>query len=325
MLDTLSLIGDRIIAYRPILRAMGISSTVNGTLLASQLLYLYQQAGRQPFAVTDLELASQTGLRVNEIRHARADLVTRLGKESFFGYHLKGMPRQGWYDVDADRINAITTQRQCLDPNQNPANPSNGQFVLEHEQVRATAPASACHSTNKFVPRGETSISKNLLEEIKPEEDPLKGPLPQPARSVSREDGTNPRALGVSDRDLGLNPRAKPEPKPKDPFASKKLPLDRIPSDLLNCQDLLPEFWAGKKGARSERVFNRVCAKLRPCSPEVRHEALSTAIASKWGDVFPRPQPALGSANGSSRRTSTTITHDSRLQVGEFLRANGLA
>jgi hypothetical protein len=295
MLDTLSLIGDRIIAYRPILRTLGISSTTNGTLLASQLLYLYQQAGRQPFAVTDLELAAQTGLRVNEIRHARADLVTRLGKESFFGYDLKGMPRQGWYDVDADRINAITTQRQCVEPNQNPANPSNGQFVPEHEQVRATAPASACHSTNKFVPQDEPSIYKTLLEEIKPVEPPL-SPAEPP----------------------------KPEPKPKDPFAAKKLPLDRIPPDMLDCQDLLPEFWAGKKGARSERVFNRVCAKLRPCSPEVRHEALSTAIASKWGDVFPRPQSALGSANGTSRRTSTSITQDAGLRVGEILRAAGL-
>jgi hypothetical protein len=82
MLDTLSLIGDRIIAYRPILRTLGISSTTNGTLLASQLLYLYQQAGRQPFAVTDPELSAQIGLSVDEIRKARADLVKRL--------HLRG-------------------------------------------------------------------------------------------------------------------------------------------------------------------------------------------------------------------------------------------
>jgi lysophospholipase L1-like esterase len=72
-------------------------------------------------------------------------------------------------------------------------------------------------------------------------------------------------------------------------------------------------------------VFNRVCAKLRQWTPDGRRESLEAAIASGWGDVFPPRQGALGLPNGSSRRTSTTITHDSRLQVGEFLRANGLA
>jgi hypothetical protein len=168
--------------------------------------------------------------------------------------------------------------------------------------------------------------------------DPLKGVTLSPEPLPQMGDPTPPPEGGPNKNQLTreelrkenpplppVDPEPKPEPKPKDPFAAKKLPLDRIPDDLHDCQELLPEFWAGKKGARSERVFNRVCAKLRPCSPEVRREALSTAIASKWGDVFPRPQPTLGSANGTSRRTSTTITHDSRLQVGEFLRANGLA
>jgi len=175
-------------------------------------------------------------------------------------------------------------------------------------------------------PPPEGGPNKNQLtrEEIK-QEDLLKGSSPQPARSVSREDGTNPRALDVSDRDLGLNPRAKPDPERKDPYAAKKLCTSRIPADLLDCQELLPEFWACKKGRRSERVFNRVCAKLRTWTPEGRRESLEAAIASGWGDVFPPRQAALGLPNGSSRRTSTQTTHDSRLQVGEFLRANGLA
>lgn len=298
MLDALSLIGDRIIAYRPILRTLGISSTTNGTLLASQLLYLYQQAGRQPFAATDWDLAAQTGLSVDEVRYARADLVTRLGAESFFGYQLKGMPRQGWYHVDADRINSLASRGKCIEANPNASDPSNGQFGPSTEQVRATARACAGKDPNKFGPRAESSIYKNLLEEIKPEEET---PLPP----------SEPAA-------------AKPEPKPKDPFAAKKLPIEVIPPDLLDCQELLPEFWAGKKGRRSARVFNRVCAKLRQWSPEGRRESLEAAIASGWGDVFP-PRTALLFGNGSSRRTSTQITHDSRLQVGEFLRANGLA
>jgi hypothetical protein len=160
---------------------------------------------------------------------------------------------------------------------------------------------------------------------LPPEPLPLKGhPTPPPEGGPNKNQLTREE---LREENPPLSPAEPPNPelKPRDPFAAKKLPVDRIPPDLLDCQDLLPEFWAGKKGARTERVFNRVCAKLRPCSPKVRREALSTAIASKWGDVFPRPQPALGSANGTSRRTSTTITHDSRLQVGEFLRANGLA
>jgi hypothetical protein len=275
MLDTLSLIGDRIIAYRPILRVMGISSTVNGTLLASQLLYLFQQSGRQPFAATDWDLAAQTGLSVDEVRYARADLVTRLGAESFFGYSLKGMPRQGWYHVDADRINSLTSKGNRIEANQNPPNPSIDQFGPRTEQVRATARASAGQDPNKFGPRAESSIYKNLLEDTKKkEEDPLKGPT---------------------------EAAAKPEPKPKDPFAAKKLPIEAIPSDLLDCQELLPEFWAGKKGRRSERVFHRVCAKLRQWTPEGRRESLEAAIASGWGDVFPPRQAALPFGNGRSR------------------------
>jgi hypothetical protein len=298
MLDTLSLIGDRIIAYRPILRTLGISSTTNGTLLASQLLYHYQQAGRQPFAVTDPELSAQIGLSVDEIRKARADLVKRLGDASYFTYEVRGWERQGFYDVDDDRINAITHK-----PSQgtHPVNQPNGKTQSGNpsgqstESIRSTDRAHSVNGPKASGQSTESSISKNLLEEIKPEEET---PLPP-------------------------SPEAEPK-KPKDPFAAKKLPIEAIPPDLLDCQELLPEFWEVKKGVRSQRVFNRVCANLRQWTPEARRQALESAIASKWGDVF-QPKGALGLPNGSSRRTSTTITHDSRLQVGEFLRANGLA
>jgi hypothetical protein len=300
MLDTLSLIGDRIITYRPILRAMGISSTVNGTLLASQLLYLYQQAGRQPFAVTDMELAAQTGLTVREIRNARADLVKRLGDESFFRYEVRGWERRGWYDVDADRINAITRKRSVDAHSTNQANAeaqSGNPFDQSGECIRPDSHFHSTNGANANDQRGESSIYKNLLEEIKPVEPPLSPVEPEP----------------------------KPEPKPRDPFAAKKLPLDRIPPDLLDCQELLPEFWAGKKGRRTELVFDRICALLRQWTPEGRRESLEYSISGNYPNLYPPRQAALGSANGSSRRTSTTITHDSRLQVGEFLRANGLA
>jgi len=301
MFDAVSLLGDRTIAYKPVIRAAGIASTTNGTLLASQLLWLYQQAGRQPFAVTDLELSAQIGLTVREIRNARADLVKRLGDQSYFRHEVRGWERSGWYDVDSARMNAITQKPSDDAQTTNGANGRTQSGNPKDQPVECKRPASHFQTTNGANANDQpvvSSIYKTLLEEIKPEEEP---PLPP------------------------VEPEPKPEPKPKDPFAAKKLPVARIPSDLLDCQELLPEFWACKKGRRSERVFNRVCAKLRTWTPEGRRESLEAAIASGWGDVFPPRQAALGLPNGSSRRTSTQTTHDARLQFGELLRSHGLA
>ena len=82
-----------------------------------------------------------------------------------------------------------------------------------------------------------------------------------------------------------LEKKAKSQ-KPKDAFSARVVSPDLIPADLLDCQQLLPEWWAVKKGVRSEGVWNRVCGKLRGWSPELRREALERAIASGWGDVF---------------------------------------
>ena len=72
----------------------------------------------------------------------------------------------------------------------------------------------------------------------------------------------------------------------QNPFSSKVISPDLVPADLLDCQQLLPEFWASKKGTRSEGVWNRVCGKLRTWTPTQRREALERAIASGWGDVL---------------------------------------
>ena len=92
-----------------------------------------------------------------------------------------------------------------------------------------------------------------------------------------------------------LEKKAKSQ-KPKDAFSARVVSPDLVPADLLDCQQLLPEWWAVKKGVRSEGVWNRVCGKLRGWSPELRREALERAIASGWGDVFePKPTtPAQG-------------------------------
>ncbi|MFZ9621889.1 MAG: hypothetical protein ACO289_11865, partial [Prochlorococcaceae cyanobacterium] len=80
-----------------------------------------------------------------------------------------------------------------------------------------------------------------------------------------------------------------------DPYKAKAISVDLVPDDLLDCQQLLPEWWAVKKGVRSEGVWRRVCGKLRAWTPEQRRDALERAIASGWGDVF-EPHPARASS-----------------------------
>ena len=104
------------------------------------------------------------------------------------------------------------------------------------------------------------------------------------------------------------------EPKKKGGAGGKKISLftrrtlepELIPDDLLDCQQLLPEFWAVKKGTRSEQVWNRVCNKLRQWSPDQRREALERAIASGWGDVFDPPSVKAAQANSGGYVDSIT-------------------
>ena len=84
------------------------------------------------------------------------------------------------------------------------------------------------------------------------------------------------------------------------PYSAKVISGDLVPGDLLDCQQLLPEFWAVKKGTRSEGVWNRVCGKLRGWTPEQRREALERAIASGWGDVFDPPTARANSGQFGS-------------------------
>ena len=119
-----------------------------------------------------------------------------------------------------------------------------------------------------------------------------------------RERGRNPKALGT-------NPRAL-----KDPYSKRTIGADLVPDDLLDCQQLLPEFWAVKKGTRSERVWNRVCRKLREWAPELRREALERAISSGWGDVF--EPPAIRASSGQPNGYVDSITRD-RMEREKFL------
>jgi len=97
-----------------------------------------------------------------------------------------------------------------------------------------------------------------------------------------------------------LNPRRAREKTP-DPYKVRTVSPDLIPSDLLDCQQLLPEWWAVKKGVRSEGVWNRVCGKLRGWTPEDRRRALEAAIASGWGDVFEPKGPTSAQRHGEQK------------------------
>ena len=77
----------------------------------------------------------------------------------------------------------------------------------------------------------------------------------------------------------------------KDPYEKKTLGDDLIPNDLLDCDQLLREFWSVKKGVRSERVFHRVINKLREWTPAIRRSALEAAANAGWPDVYEPRQP----------------------------------
>lgn len=109
--------------------------------------------------------------------------------------------------------------------------------------------------------------------------------------------------------------KTKTRARARDPYASKVINADLVPDDLLDCQQLLPEFWAVKKGTRSEGVWKRVCGKLRGWTPEQRREALERAIASGWGDVFDPPSVKAVAGGGGY---VDSITRD-RIERNKFL------
>ena len=114
--------------------------------------------------------------------------------------------------------------------------------------------------------------------------------------------------------DQALEPK-KNKARAKDAYGVKAINPELVPDDLLDCQQLLPEFWAVKKGTRSECVWNRVCNKLRQWTPEQRREALERAIASGWGDVFEPPSLKAVAGNGGY---VDSITRD-RIEREKFL------
>jgi hypothetical protein len=112
---------------------------------------------------------------------------------------------------------------------------------------------------------------------------------PSLLQAAQPEGGEGFASTSISNKEIDKQPlevKQKTRARAKGPFDGRVVSADLVPADLLDCQQLLPEFWSVKKGVRSESVWNRVCEKLRAWTPEQRRDALERAIASGWGDVF---------------------------------------
>ena len=113
-------------------------------------------------------------------------------------------------------------------------------------------------------------------------------PSPEGGKVLSLDVPTTRETL-ISNNSLSGG--SKGETAEKDAYAKKTLGDDLIPNDLLDCDQLLREFWSVKKGVRSERVFHRVVNKLREWTPAVRRSALEAAANAGWPDVYEPRQP----------------------------------
>jgi hypothetical protein len=112
---------------------------------------------------------------------------------------------------------------------------------------------------------------------------------PQPAAAA-------PTDFAMAVDDLGHDPGQEPPPKkqakrkPADPFASRQLPGELIPDELLDCQQLLAEWWSVKPKNRTEVAFNRACNLLRQYTPDERRQVLETAIIGGHQGLYPPRQ-----------------------------------
>jgi hypothetical protein len=114
-----------------------------------------------------------------------------------------------------------------------------------------------------------------------------------------------PEAPVASVAALSSNPVAEAAAKPttkrsaaaRDPFASKNLPATAIPDDLLDCQQLLREWWTVKARNRTQVAFDRACGLLRQQSPEDRKQMLTRAVIGGYQGLF-EVQKGRGVSNG---------------------------
>ena len=132
-------------------------------------------------------------------------------------------------------------------------------------------------------------------------------PVHESAPLPVHESALKPEPINQKEKDSPNGESKKPATKRSkaDPLRLKQLPPDAVPLELIDHADLLAEYWAGKKGARSTPVFNRICRKLTGWPPEDRTSSLEAAIAGCWADLHHKaPEAAPGPSARPSRSSS---------------------
>jgi len=171
------LASERIIAFRPSLRRAGIGKTVQGCLLASQIMYHHglreTPDGKWTWiCVSDEQLSAETALTVDQIRQARADLKDC----GFFLFERKGVPAKMHVLCD---INKIESALECLLRTQETPSvdvaiptpvPSGGEGHPKQEREPPRTSSGSIPNKNGSSPEQErdpsrTSICLELLEE----------------------------------------------------------------------------------------------------------------------------------------------------------------
>jgi hypothetical protein len=136
----------------------------------------------------------------------------------------------------------------------------------------------------------------------------LAGSLPLSQRKKIQEEEIN-HPPGAA-KEITSNARAK---KQKDPFTSKNLSPDLVPDELQDCADEIVEFWAVKKGTRSEGAATRLFNKLEAMTPADRIKALHAATDAGWSSVY---EPKVDSP--AHNRAITRDTHPQEFKHPAF-------
>ena len=104
----------------------------------------------------------------------------------------------------------------------------------------------------------------------------------------SAPEGPRPRAeCFISNKEVIEEKEIKTRKKsPKDPFSSKTLDPDLVPEAFCECAKEIIEFWAVKKGTRSEGAATRLFNKLGTLTPEQRITALHAATDAGWSTIY---------------------------------------
>ena len=108
----------------------------------------------------------------------------------------------------------------------------------------------------------------------------LHSPAEAPAAALPRQPGPDRGHSGTG--------TAKPK-KARDRFASKVLPADAVPDNLLDCQQLLAEWWECKARGRTETAFRRACSFLSEQPPADRRQILERAVIGGYQGLHPLP------------------------------------